>query len=546
MTEEFDYIVVGAGSAGCVVASRLSEDPGTSVLLIEAGGRVRNPLFRVPLLATVMFSGPIATWRYYSEPEPHLDNRPIYQPRGRALGGSSAINGMMYVRGHARDYDQWAQSGLTGWSYADVLPYFKRSERHEAGGGEFHGGDGPLAVSKCRIENPLREAIYGAAKGLGMPFTDDFNGAQQEGFGRWDFTTKNGKRFGVATAFLDPVRHRPNLTVRSRARATRLVVEGSRASGLEYLRGGKRETVRAKREVIVSLGAFDSPALLMRSGIGPADHLRAHGITVAHDLPGVGQNMQDHVAARVTYACTQPITYYSLRRPDRACLAVARTLMFGDGPGSQIPFMAGAFLRTRPELERPDIQMIFVPGLPVAKLAAAFRAGPEDRHGFSAFLCVLRPEARGSVSLRSADPLAPAVIRGNYYGAENDRRSMREAIRLTRRVFAEPAFDPYRGDEIAPGASATSDAELDAFVRRTGYTIFHPVGTCRMGNDPQSVVDGSLKVRGVAGLRVVDASVMPTIIGGNTNAPTIMIAEKAADMIRGRTPPPRAELASAA
>ena len=545
MTEEFDYIVVGAGSAGCVLAARLSEDADASVLLIEAGARVRNPLFRVPLLATAMFNTPIATWRYYSEPEPHMDNRPIYQPRGRALGGSSAINGMMYVRGHARDYDQWAQSGLTGWSYADVLPYFKRSERHEAGADEFHGGDGPLAVSKCRIENPLREAVYDAARGLGMPFTEDFNGAEQEGFGRYDFTTKNGRRFSVATAFLDAARARPNLTISSRSHATRLLVEGSRATGVEFLRGGQREVARARREVIVSLGAFDSPTLLMRSGIGPADHLRTHGIAVLHELPGVGQNMQDHVAARVTQACTQPITYYKLRRPDRACLAVAQALMFGSGPATQIPFMAGAFLRTRPEYERPDIQMIFVPGLPVAKLAAAFRAGPEDRHGFSAFLCVLRPESRGSVTLRSPDPLAPPVIKGNYYGAENDRRSLREAIRITRRLFAEPAFAPYRGEELAPGAGATSDADLDAFVRRAGYTIFHPVGTCRMGSDPQSVVDGSLKVRGMAGLRVVDASVMPTIIGGNTNAPTIMIAEKAADMIRGRMPPPRAELPAA-
>ncbi len=544
MSGEYDYTVIGAGSAGCVLASRLSEDPGVSVLLIEAGTRLRNPLFRVPLLATAMFAGKIGTWRYYSEPEPHLDNRPIYQPRGRALGGSSAINGMMYVRGHARDYDQWAQSGLTGWSYADVLPYFRRSERHERGGNDFHGADGPLRVSNCRIENPLREAIHGAARSLGLPFTDDFNGAVQEGFGRYDFTTHNGRRFSVATAFLDPARDRPNLTVSTKSRATRLLLEQGRATGLEYLRGGKRETAHARREVIVSLGAFDSPALLMRSGIGPADHLRSHGIPVQHDLAGVGQNMQDHVAARVTYACTQPITYYKLRRPDRACLAVAQALLFGSGPATQIPFMSGAFLRTRPEFERPDIQMIFVPGLPVAKLAAAFRAGPEDRHGFSAFLCVLRPEARGSVGLRSADPLAPPAIRGNYYGAENDRRSMREAIRITRRIFAEPACAPYTGEELAPGAAAKSDAELDAFVRRTGYTILHPVGTCRMGNDTGAVVDGACRVRGIAGLRVVDASVMPTIIGGNTNAPTIMIAEKAADMILGRTAPPRAELAA--
>ena len=542
---EFDYVIAGAGSAGCVLAARLSEDRNATVLLLEAGKRASNPLIRVPLLGAALFLGKTANWRWETEPEPHLDRRRVYQPRGKALGGSSVINGMVYIRGHARDYDLWAQSGLTGWSYADVLPYFRRSEASERRADPFHGEGGPLSVTRGRLESPLLDALIAAAASAGYNVTDDFNGLQQEGIGRYDYTIKNGRRHSVAVAFLAAARGRSNLAIRTECHAARIAIEGGRAVALDYLERGNAVRVRARREIIVSSGAFASPALLLRSGIGPAAEIASFGIPVVHDLPGVGRNMQDHLTIRALYAATKPVTLYSLRRPDRAGWAVLQALLFGTGPGTQMPFMAGGFLRTRPELERPDVQFNFVPALPAAGVRTVLRAAPEDRHGFFGAVCVLRPESRGAVKLRSPDPLDPPAIHGNYFAAENDRRTLRDGFRIMRRLFAQPSFDPYRGEELAPGAAATSDAAIDAHIRAQAYTMFHPVGTCRMGNDADSVVDAALRVHGIEGLRVVDASIMPEIIGGNTNAPVIMIAEKAADMILGRTPPPRAAIPGA-
>lgn len=532
---EFDYVIVGAGSAGCVLANRLSADPSSRVLLIEAGGRDRNPLLRVPILTGHWLRGRRYNWRYETEPQPGLDGRRIAWPRGKVLGGSSAINGMVYTRGLRSDYDTWAQAGLSGWSYDDLLPCFRRSEDRDRGEDGFHGAGGPLAVSRPDSPNPLFDAFLEASEQAGFPRTDDFNGARQEGFGHYDFNIRAGRRNSSATAFLDPVRARPNLAIWTGRQASRVFVEEGRATGVELLRGDTRETVTVRREIVLSGGVVNSPQLLMLSGIGPADELSRHGIEVARDLPGVGRNLQDHLLARVQYACRRPITLHDLRRPDRAVAAVLRALLFGTGPAASFPLHCGGFFRSRPELSEPDLQCHFLPVLSssTVRINPFAARGTLDRHGFMANVYPLRPLSRGAITLRSADPMDPPAIDPNYLSAEADRRCLTDGVRALRRIFAQSAFDDYRGEELSPGPETESNDEIGDWLRQTANTVFHPVGTCKMGTDGLAVVDAELRVHGVAGLRVADASVMPGITSSNTHAPTVMIAEKAAELMLG-------------
>ncbi len=527
---EVDYIIVGAGSAGCAVANRLSQDSSTRVLLLEAGGRDWNPLIRIPLLTRIAFSLPSLNWGYETEEEPHLKRRRVPWPRGRVLGGSSSINGMTYIRGHPRDFDDWRQSGCEGWSYDDVLPYFRRSERN-AKGGPYHGADGPMGVSRSAFVHPLDECFMGACAALGSNPTTDFNGEAQEGHGLHDFTILNGRRQSASVAFLRPISGRDNLRVETRAVATRVLIENGRAAGVEFSQHGQIRSVRATREVVLCGGTVNSPQLLMLSGIGEGEALREHKIPVAIDLPGVGRNLQDHLGTYVAQECTQPITLRQQLRYDRAAFAVIRALLWSSGPATAIPISACAFLKTRPDLEVPDVQITLIPGLVVQK------PWPRpDRDGFLVHVYQLRPESRGDIRLRSSDPFERPVIRANYLAAANDRRTMRDGIRMVRKLIAENPFDPVRGAELSPGPAVESDAGIDDWIAAFATTSFHPVGTCRMGTDPDAVVDPRLRIRGIEGLRVADASIMPTLVGGNTNAAAIMIGEKAADLILGQTP----------
>lgn len=533
----YDFIIVGGGSAGCVLANRLTEDPRNRVALLEAGGRDRNPLIRVPILAGLLYTMPSLNWGYETEPQAHLGNRMVSWPRGKVLGGSSSINGMVYIRGHPRDYDEWREAGLEGWAYADVLPYFKRSEAHDSRADSFHGRDGPMGVGTSVAGHPLYEAFFEAGRQAAHPETEDFNGMEQEGFGRHDFTIRGGRRESTGRVFLRPAMRRRNLTVVVKAQATRVLFDGKRAGGVEYVHGGKTKTVRANREVILAGGAVNSPALLQLSGIGDGGALQRLGISVIADLPGVGQNLQDHLGVYVQHECLQPITLYGLFRPDRAVLAVSRAYLMGRGPGASVPLAGGAYLHTRPEIERPDIKCVLIPGLSLE----TSRAG-QGRHGFQIAVHQLRPESRGFIALPSADPGEKPLIQPNYLAAPTDIQTLRDAVTIVRSLLARPSFDPFRGREIAPGGDVRTDTEIDTWIRGNARTVFHPVGTCKMGTDVSAVVDGSLRVRDVDGLRVVDASVMPRIPGGNTNAPTIMIAEKAADMILGKPPLPSQEV----
>jgi choline dehydrogenase len=526
---EADYVVIGAGSAGCVLANRLSEDPDVKVLLLEAGGTDWNPLIRVPLLTRILFSLPSLNWGYETEEEPGLDGRRVSWPRGKVLGGSSSINGMTYIRGHARDFDDWRQAGCGGWGYDAVLPYFRRSERNKKGP-PYHGSEGEMGVSRAPLIHPLDEFFMASCAALGATKNDDFNGAKQEGYGIHDFTIDRGRRQSTSTAFLAPAKPRANLTVRSRALATRIFVDkGGRAASVNFIHNGKISVARVRRETILCGGAINSPQLLMLSGIGDAAELRKHGISVQADLPGVGANLQDHLGAYVATECTEPVTLRRQLRYDRAGFSVARALLLSTGPATAIPISACAFLHTSVDSEIPDVQCTLIPGL---VLNNPWRR--PDRHGFLLNAYQLRPHSRGTVTLRSSDSMDKPIIRAGYLTDPKDIEILREGVRLVRRIAAQEPFAAVRGNEISPGKDVKSDAALDTWIRSNATTFFHPVGTCRMGVDPLSVVDPELRVRGIEGLRIADASVMPTIVGGNTNAATIMIAEKAADLIRSR------------
>jgi len=527
----YDYVVIGSGSAGGVLANRLSEDADTQVLVLEAGPRDRSLFIHMPAAFAWPLKDDKYNWYYESAPEPHMDGRRMYCPRGRVLGGSSSINGMAYVRGHALDYDRWAGNALPDWSYAHVLPYFKRAESRAKGGDDYRGSDGPLHVSTGACRNPLYRAFIDAGVQAGYPFTEDMNGYQQEGFGAMDMTTRKGRRWSTAQAYLKPALARPNLDLQTGVLVTRILFEGRRAVGVEYTRGGRLHSVRAAREVLLCGGAINSPQLLMLSGVGDADALSGLGIDSIAHRPGVGRNLQDHLEVYVQHACKQPISLYGATRPWNQLRIGVQWLLFGEGLGATNHFESGAFIRRNPTVRHPDLQYHFLP------MAVSYdgRAAAEG-HGYQAHVGPMRPTSRGRVGLRSADARQAPSIQFNYMATEQDREEMRDAVRLTREILAQPAFEPFRGAELAPGPGVLNDADLDAFVRHKGESAYHPSCTCKMGDDDLAVVDGEARVHGVDGLRVVDASIMPTIVSGNLNAPTIMLAEKAADMIKGVAP----------
>nr|ACF98205.1 putative choline dehydrogenase precursor [uncultured bacterium 1114] len=529
---EYDYIVVGAGSAGCVLANRLSEDPDVTVLLLEAGPADRTWKIHMPAALTYNLCNDRYNWHYETEPQAHMNGRRMYWPRGRVLGGSSSLNAMVYVRGHAWDYDRWARTpGLESWSYPHVLPYFKKAETRAKGGDLYRGNDGPLHVSTGSIPNPLFDAFIQAGVQAGYPLTDDMNGYQQEGFGRMDMTIHQGRRWSAASAYLRPARARRNLTVAVKSLAERVLFERHRAVGVTYRSGGRQVEAHARREVILSGGAINSPQLLMLSGVGPADHLRAHAIPVVHDLPGVGQNLQDHLELYVQYACTQPITLYAVENRLTKLKIGIEWFLRRTGWGASAHLEAGAFIRRDGSVPHPDLQFHFLPSV-----VNDHGRKPGDRHAFQAHVGAMRATSVGDIRLRSARPTDHPLLQPNYLATDQDRLEMRDAVKRARDVFAQAAFTPYRGDEMQPGRGVQSDAEIDAFVRARADSAYHPCGTCKMGTDPMAVVDGSLSVHGLDGLRVVDASVMPDIVSGNLNAPVIMIAEKAADIVRGCEP----------
>lgn len=524
---EFDYVVVGAGSAGCVLAARLTEREDVRVLLVEAGGEDRSFWLKIPVGYGRTITDARVNWKYMTAPNPALDGRQIYWPRGKALGGSSSINGLIYVRGQAQDYDHWRQLGNEGWSYSDVLPYFRKAEDQENGPDAYHGVGGPLSVTNIRERNPLCDALIASAGANGIPYNPDFNSSVQEGAGYYQGTIRNGKRCSASVAYLQEARKRPNLIVLTNTYATRLLFEGTRATGVRLSREGWSADVFARREVILAGGSINSPQLLLLSGVGPAADLAGQGIAPLLDLPGVGENLQDHYGGQITWRCNQPITMNDVMLSKRRQLmAGLRWLLLRSGPLSVPAGQAGLFTRILPGASTPDLQFLFQ-----TFSGGYYEDGLFKFSGFANFLCPVRPRSRGRLSLNSSDPMEPPLLAPNYFSEEADRRILVEGLKLARRIAASPPLADFISSEHLPGADVRTDDEIEGYFRENGGCVSHQVGTCKMGDDRMAVVDARLRVRGLQGLRVADASIMPTLVSGNTNAAAIMIGEKAADMI---------------